>query len=188
MKKHLFIGLSALLLSHAVHAETRLNKDLDGDNQPDSVWLQDDVLHIRLSAKQQTLTEHNVCDEPPVLKDARVGFIISCSAMRHGSRYHYAYNAAAGKMQYIGYDFWALGNAANEGGGSDSVNLKTGGYVAQWRVRDPRTGRLRTHKMKTRLSGVRPIDVDTPEVQHQWQTTVWDPVNAAKARHGLTVH
>lgn len=175
------------LLSHHAHAtEQSISKDLDGDGKPDRVWLQDDVLHIKLSSQNKVITEHNVCDEPPHLNNARVGFIVSCSAMRHGSRYHYAHNPANGKMQYIGYDFWALGNAANDGAGQDSVNLKTGDYIGKWRLRNNPTEKLRDYTIQTRLPNIQPINVNHPDAQQQWQT-LWDAIKQEKRRRHLPI-
>lgn len=187
MKKHILMSVFALLFSQTIYAETRINKDLDADGKPDRVWLQDDVLHIKLSSQNKVIAEHNVCDEPPRLKNARVGFIISCDAMRHGSSFHYAYNPTNSKMQVIGYDFWALGNAANDGAGQDSLNLKTGDYVAQWRLRDTKTGKLRDHHIKTRLPNIQPIDIQHPEIHQEW-LMIFETINQEKLRHKLPIH
>ncbi|ULJ63978.1 hypothetical protein [Wielerella bovis] len=187
MKKHLLISLFALLFSQNVYAETRINKDLDGDSKPDRVWLQDDVLHIKLSSQNKVITKHNVCDEPPQLKNARVGFIVLCSAMRHGRSFHYAHNATNGKMQYIGYDFWAFGTAANEGAGQDSLNLKTGDYVAKWRLRDKPTDKLRDHHIKTRLPNIQPLDINHPELSQEW-LMIFEAIKQEKLRRKLPIH
>lgn len=186
MKKLLLISILSLFSTH-IYADNVIQKDLDADGKPDRVWLQDDVLHIKLSSQNKIITEHNICDEPPRLKNARVGFIISCDAMRHGSSFHYAYNPTNSKMQYIGYDFWALGNAANDGGGKESLNLKTGDYVAQWRLRDTKTGKLRDHHIKTRLPNIQPLDVNHPESHQEW-LMIFEAINQEKLRHKLPIH
>lgn len=186
MKKMWLISFLALF-SPAIYADNLIQKDLDNDGKPDRVWLQDDVLHIKLSSQNKVITEHNVCDEPPQLKNARVGFIVLCSAMRHGRSFHYAHNAANGKMQYIGYDFWAFGTAANEGAGQDSLNLKTGDYVAKWRLRNQPTDKLRDHHIKTRLPNIQPLDINHPELSQEW-LMIFEAIKQEKLRHKLPIH
>ena len=185
MKKYLFIGVLALF-SQTLYAQTGLNKDLDADGKSDRLWLQDDDFYIKLSGQTKTLIIQNPCDEPPRLKNARVGFIISCDAMRHGSGFHYAYNPTNSKMQVIGYDFWALGNATNDGGGKDSLNLKTGDYIGKWHLRQSATDKLRDHRIKTRLPNIRPINVNDPQAHQQWQA-LWEAIKQEKRRHNLPI-
>ena len=186
MKKYALIGLLTLLSHHAYATEQSISKDLDGDGKPDHIWLQDDDFHIKLSSQKQVIIQYNPCDEPPNLRTARVGFIVSCNAMRHGRSYHYAYNRSNNQMQVIGYDFWAAGTAANEGAGEDSVNLKTGDYIGKWRLRNNPTEKLRDYTIQTRLPNIQPINVNHPDAQQQWQA-LWDAIKQEKRRRHLPI-
>lgn len=179
MKKMLLSCLPLLLCCHA-YAETNLRKDIDGDGLPDRIWLHEVDLHIQLSSLNKTLSDESVCDESSSsLKTARVGFIMSCSAMRYGHSEHYAYNPNTQTIQIIGADYWAFGNAANQGAGKDSINFKTGDYIAKWRLRDPHTGKLRDYAMQTRLPDIQPIDILNPERDSLWQS-IFDKVQQEK--------
>lgn len=191
MKKY-FVLSALALCSLTAYAEERLVKDIDGDGKKDVIWLEDSALHIKLSSQNNRVMRdihEPLGDEPPFLHDKRVGFELSFSAMRWGHRYHYAYDKTSGKMNIIGYNLWAFGNASQDGSGDDSVNLKTGDYIGKWNYMylDGDKHKLRTyHIPKTRLPNIRPIAWDDPKRNQKLQM-MRQAINQVKQQYKVPI-
>lgn len=177
------MSVFALLFSQNVYAETRINKDLDGDQKPDSVWLQDDVLHIKLSSQNNQVmrdTHKPFHSEKTHLQDRGDGFAIVFDGFsRWTHTYDYVYDKVSGKIQIVGYQYWKYASD------DESVYLKTGRYNGVGRYLAKR--KLRHYKIRNvRLSNVRPIVWDDPN-RNTKLSMMFDAIRAEKKRRNIVL-
>lgn len=193
MMKKLILATTLLSLSIAsVAQDTVLKKDLDSDGKIDSVMIDENSrLVVTLSSQNfQPIIEQDeiLAESPPTISDARVGFIYSDSSMRYGTDYHYAYDKNGknrAKIRLIGMDYWALGNAANDGSGKDSVNLLNGAYEGKWHHYDLHKQKLMPYPIiKTNIKSLPTIYLNDP-TKNAKIGKIWQQIRNINKQHGI---
>jgi hypothetical protein len=118
-------------------ADNVLIKDLDGDNIPDSVYFDKEILMIvcKLSS-----SNFNGIRSKPIdniyISNTKNGFEVRVVEHRAGYGNKFRYDPKSKRIRLIGMSRYEFGNAANDGSGESSVNLLTGDYIGNWNYDD----------------------------------------------------
>jgi hypothetical protein len=140
MKKTIAI-LTLIICANLSFGQNKLVKDIDHDGKNDTIFI--DVKKSTIVCKLSILNYESVSskpieilNEPSGVIETKNGFAFFNDWMRAGYKNQFRYNSKTKKIQLIGMNRYAFGNAANDGSGESSVNLLTGDYIGNWNYYD----------------------------------------------------
>jgi hypothetical protein len=136
-----------LFISLISFGQDNLHIDLDNDQIIDSLTFDREktIIICKLSSQKFKASKSLPLDIPGDvmgIKTTKTGFIFFCSFMRLGYENQFRYNPKAKKMQLIGINYEAMGNALNDESGQSSWNVLTSKYVGNWNYYDEKKKKL----------------------------------------------
>jgi hypothetical protein len=154
------------LISIYSFGQDNLHIDLDHDKIIDSLFFdkEETIIICKLSSQKFKVIKSLPLDIPGdimMISETANGFSFSCNFMRLGYENQFRYNPKTKKIQLIGINYEAMGNALNNESGQSSWNVLTGKYYGNWNYYDEKKEKLIGIPTVIRKKIIKPVYLET---------------------------
>jgi hypothetical protein len=151
-----------VMIAQMGYCQDSLLIDLDNDKIIDSLYFDKEktIITCKLSSQKFKVIQSLPIDlsgDMMGIKTTKTGFVFFCDFMRLGYENQFRYNPKIKKIQLIGINYYAFGNAVLNESGKSSWNVLTGKYVGNWNYYNEKKEELIAIPTNIHKKAIKPI-------------------------------